>query len=92
MCTSLELTKGFPLLSSTHFWGMRISGMYVGSFETGTNYAFFRTATLSVTLDAVLPVQVLGVLSKAFLSYEKLEKQEQICHKQEVNSTNQNKQ
>ena len=45
---------------------------------------FFRTATLSVTLDAVLPVQVLGVLSKAFLSYEKLEKQEQICRKHEV--------
>jgi len=47
-------------------------------------YEHFRTATLAVTLDAVLPVQVLGVLSKAFLSYEKLEKQEQICHKQEV--------
>ena len=49
-----------------------------------SNFDVFRTATLAVTLDAVLPVQVLGVLSKAFLSYEKLEKQEQICHKQEV--------
>ena len=66
--------------------------MYIGSFETGTHFDFFRTATLSVTLDAVLPVQVLGVLSKAFLSYEKLEKQEQICHKQEVTSTNPNNQ
>ena len=39
---------------------------------------------MAVTLDAVVPVQVFGVLSKAFLSYEKLEKQEQICHKHEV--------
>ena len=55
---------------------------YVGGFKTET--IFFRTASLSATLEAVLPIQVLGVLSKAFLSYEKLEKQEQICHKHEV--------
>ena len=88
MFTSLVLTKGFPPLSSTRFWGMSISGVLAHSKQVQFFLLLlFRTATLAVTLDAVLPVQVFGVLSKAFLSYEKLEKQEQICHKQEVTTT-----
>ena len=88
MFTSLVLTKGFPPLSSTRFWGMSISGVLAHSKQIQFFLLLlFRTATLAVTLDAVLPVQVFGVLSKAFLSYEKLEKQEQICHKQEVTTT-----
>ena len=42
---------------------------------------------MALALDEVLPVQVVREVSKAFLSYEKLEKQEQNCHKQEVIKT-----
>ena len=42
---------------------------------------------MALALDQVLPVQVVREVSKAFLSYEKLEKQEQNCHKQEVIKT-----
>ena len=79
----IGIDKRLPSIVKHSFLGYE-HFRYVGSSKTGSNLDVFRTATLAVTLDAVLPVQVLGVLSKAFLSYEKLEKQEQICHKQEV--------
>ena len=69
-----------------HFWAMSISGLETGSLATIFSF-FVRTAPLALALDEVLPVQVVREVSKAFLSYEKLEKQEQNCHKQEVIKT-----